>query len=648
MFRCLRIYFKFNSLHGSALLLFPSILLISSASNLHAQEIEAEPVVWRVSFSGNEEFRNKELREIIATSTPAYLQKFLGQIDDYKVDESEFRRDVIRIERFYQRRGYHRVRVNYEMEELKKPLRKKVAFIIDEGHPIRIASSDIVFIGNDDIRNEMYSVRAFRRLSENHAYSIGQRFQTVGIPETEDRFLSKLKNRGYAWAEVAINAKIDSVSHLADVEILINPNQKTFLGDFIIEGDLSVPESLFLRQADLKTGEPYSQSNFQDAQRSLFNHHLFRFATISLPVQEQDSTLNTLIRVREYPLRTVQAVIGIDREEYLRGQITWQHRNINGRAHRLGTNIRASFIEQFVSADYLFPYVFNSKSSSVTTLFARRKLEPAFELQQTGLNSSLIYTFRRNVTATLSYEYSINHEINRDLFFRTPFSLGDEYKISSLRFSGLYMEGYSLQPRGWFVQPFIEISGTLREADHRFQKFSLDVRRFTMLWRSATLAKRVYSGSLFSPEADFLPNNVLYYTGGTNSVRGWYRYSLGPKLPSFNEAGNFQGYVPIGGRTVFNFNLELRQQFGRVAPNFGLAAFLDGGQVWSDIHSINERPVQFSTGAGVRYESPIGPVRIDFAYKLNPTDEDLNIFEGANYGSGWNKIGIHFSIGQAF
>ena len=60
---------------------------------------------------------------------------------------------------------------------------------------------------------------------------------------------------------------------------------------------------------------------------------------------------------------------------------------------------------------------------------------------------------------------------------------------------------------------------------------------------------------------------------------------------------------------------------------FGIAAFLDGGQVWKSIRTIDDRELQYSTGVGIRYETPIGPVRIDFGYKLNPTDYDLELFQ---------------------
>src|SRR5690625_4730096 len=145
-----------------------------------------------------------------------------------------------------------------------------------------------------------------------------------------------------------------------------------------------------------------------------------------------------------------------------------------------------------------------------------------------------------------------------------------------------------------------------------------------------------------------LPATLRYFNGGTNSVRGWGRQQLGPALPSFDDEGEFDGYVPVGGRTLFNFNVELRQQLTGITADSGIAACLDGGQVWRSVGTLKERQVQFGAGGGIRYQSPIGPVRIDIAYKLNPMDQDLNIYQGQGSGSTRDRIGIHFSIGQAF
>lgn len=636
-----------NTIPRGCFTLFCIILLSGSFFPVLAQDDVREDVVWKVTFEGNEAYRDMILNQIIATSQPRFFQRIFRRTGDYLLNETELRRDRVRIERFYERRGYHQVNVSYEIVETRKPWRKEVRFDIRENNPIRINSTSIVIDGDEQTKKEIREARDFIRASERHDYRPGQRYQLIRMPDVEGLFRQTLENLGYAWPETEITADVDSTANLADVQILLKPNSKTYFNEFVIEGDLSVPERVLTRHTDIRIGDAYSRRQMQTSQRAIFNHHLFRFATITLPEQEKDSTLTALIRVREYPKRTVQAAIGVGREEIVRGQVAWQHRNINGTGHRFGANLRASFIEQRAGTDYLIPYVFNSRSTSVTSLFGLHRLEPSFELLQAGLNSSLIYQIQRNKTASISYEYSFNEELSREQGVRLPSSFRN-YNISSFTISGYYNEGFSREPRGWFIQPSIEISSTFGEADFRFQKLNLDVRRFTPLSNTTTLAKRVNSGIIFYSQAGELPGNIRYFTGGTNSVRGWNRQTLGPSLPAFDENGNFLNYVPIGGRSAFSFNVELRQQLGNLIPNLGLAAFLDGGQIWENIENMDERPLQFGAGGGIRYQSPIGPIRVDVAYKLNPTDEDLNIFDGQNFGSGWNRIGIHFSIGQAF
>jgi outer membrane protein insertion porin family len=628
-------------------ILFFALFLIGVLDATAFQESETEPIVWNVSFEGNEAYRSMVLREVISTTSPVFFQKRLRRVGAHRLNETELRRDVIRLERYYQRRGFSDVSVRYEIEDRRKESRKDVIFHIRERQPLQIVSSNIVLNADEQVINEIESSRDYQRAVQRHEFREGQRYQFIRNADVEGRFLQLLENHGYAWPEVEINADVDSLTNRVEIEIQITPNSKTFFTEFIVEGELSVPERVLIRHTDIKKGTPYSRSIMQSAQRSIFNHHLFRFATITIPEQPKDSTLTALIRVREHLPRTIEASIGVGREEYVRGQVGWRHRNINGYGHRFGANIRASFIEQRASTDYLIPYTFNARSSNVTTLFGVHRLEPSYELLQAGFNSSLIYQIARNRTASLSYEYTFNEELSRDEGASLP-DFAVSYNISSFNLSGYYSDGVSREPRGWVIQPSAEFSSTFNEADFRFQKFSLDVRRFTPISGTTTIAARIATGVIFYSQSDDLPFNIRYFTGGTNSVRGWNRRELGPSVPSFDEDGNFKTYVPIGGRSTFSFNLELRQQLNAIIPNFGMAFFLDGGQVWKDIESIDERPIQFGVGGGMRYQSPIGPVRVDIGYKLNPTDEDLNIFNGQNFGSARNRIGIHFSIGQAF
>lgn len=604
------------------------------------------PIIWSVSFEGNESFSGIVLRDIIAAKKPNLLRRVFRKVEGYEVSETELRRDRIRLIRYYERRGYDQVEVRVENTPGNKEWKRNIVFHIREGQPIRIRSSRVVINADSAQSDQLRGERSFQRLLSRHKYQEGNRYETIRRPDVTGSFTEIMQNFGYPWASVEIESEIDSLAKSADVNIVLNPGSKSYFDSFTFEGVETVPERIVLRETEIKKGEPFDRRRLQTAQREIFGHHLFRFATITIPEQEQDSTLHLRIRVRENPLRTVQTTVGFGSEEYLRGQVTWQNRNVSGTGHRLGFNARGSFIEQRVGADYLIPYVFNTRSSFVAAPFGQRRLEPSYELMRVGITNSLIYQLKRTQAASVSYEFTANEEVSR----RRDVSLPDSilgYNVSSLLITGYYSQGVSREPRGWVIQPTVELSGTFGEATFSFQKITLDVRHYLPISRSTTLAGRVNAGSIFYTQPDSLPANIRYFTGGTNSVRGWSRQSLGPKRPSF-DGGEFDGYVPTGGRALLSFNAELRQQLDFLFSGFGLGLFLDGGQVWRSLNRTDERPIQFGAGGGLRYQSPIGPIRIDVGYKLNPTNDDLGIFNGVDNSNAWDRIGIHFSIGQAF
>ena len=122
-----------------------------------------------------------------------------------------------------------------------------------------------------------------------------------------------------------------------------------------------------------------------------------------------------------------------------------------------------------------------------------------------------------------------------------------------------------------------------------------------------------------------------YFLGGSSGVRGWSRYEISP----LSESG-----VLIGGNSLFALSTELR---ARIRRNLGAVAFLDSGNVWADTWGINLRDLRYAIGSGLRYQTPVGPIRFDFGYQLNPIPGLL--VDGEPQSRRWR---MHFSIGQAF
>lgn len=623
-----------------------------------AEEIPDQ--VWKVDFEGNETFADVILEEQIATTSPTFLEKLrFWKRTGHKFNEMEVRKDVIRIRNYYLRRGFINVSVSYRVEEGNKSWKKEVVFVIDENAPVRIRNLEFDITTSPQNLDYIRTSPEFSRARRRQPFREGRRYEQIREPEVIGQLEDALKNLGFAYAEVSIDVEIDTARLAADLVIRCDTGPMTYIDKIEVEGLESISERYVLRETGLKQGERYSLDGLQNAQKEVFNHHLFRFAIISIPEQERDTTLNLQLRVRENSLRSVQAAIGFGTEDYLRGQLSWTHRNAFDRGHKFTATARASFIEQTLGVDYLLPYIYNTKSSLVISPFAQHLLERNFELLSGGITNSFIYRYSERVTGSASYRFTKNKELSKQLDASLP-DTAFQYDLSSLQFTGYYNQGFGLQQRGWVIQPYLEFSGFFGFATFQFQKASIDIRKYTQLTQSTTLATRVQAGGLFNVASDSLPGEIRFYLGGTSSVRGWYRHNLGPKQArtkqdsvrqiggTYTDTTRFVDYIPEGGQAMLGFSLEIRQSLNQLINGFGIALFLDGGQVWHNFDTLGNRPIQFGVGGGFRYQSPIGPLRIDIAYKLNPTDEDLNIYQGVRYGSAWDRIGIHFSIGQAF
>ncbi len=629
------------------IVLMVSLAVTSAFGQDMSDDSEKVPQVWNITFEGNTTYPGMVLKNQIATEAPGIGEKLkFWDKTGFELNERDVKRDVIRIRNYYQRRGFVNVEVAYRIETKNTEWKKEVFFTIRENNPIRIKNVGYEIKGDDENVRQILESRAFIRAQSQHYYQQGNRYEMIKKPEVVGRFSNVIKNLGYAYVDVNINAAIDSSALSSEVSIQADLGPQTYIDSIKVEGIETVDKDYVLREASLQRGEQYSLNKLQEAQQELFNHHLFRFATISIPDQPQDSTLNLLMRIREHEQRSVELLAGFGLEDKFRGQASWTHRNVAHRGHRFSMTARASFIEQYLNIGYQFPYVFNTKSSFIISPFGQHMLESNYELLRAGVTNSFIYQYSQNLTASASYEFTKNQELSR----QRDISLPDttlEYDLSSLQLTGYYSQGYGRQQEGWVIQPYLEYSGFFGFASFNFQKVSADIRRFIRLSSSTMLATRVQGGGLFNTSSDSLPSNIRFYLGGTNSVRGWYRHELGPKRVQVDSTG-FNEYVPLGGRAMFGFNVEIRQELSFLINGLGMAAFLDGGQIWETVARIRQRPVQFGIGGGLRYQSPLGPVRVDIGYKLNPTDQDLNIYRGTNHGSAWNRIGIHFSIGQAF
>lgn len=620
------------------------------------------PQVWKVTITGNKTFSDVVLKNVIATEAPSVFQKLkFWNRSGFEYSETEVMKDVIRLEHFYQRRGFPDVKVTYSVKS--KRWKRFVTFKIDEGLPIIVKKVQYKIEDKPRFVEQIKDSPEYSKIKREQPLHKGERYAEIRIPDVVGHFTNWLKNQGYAFADVNVATSIDSTAKTADLKIDMNPGPVGYISHIQVVGEKTVSSKLVVKVSGLKVGQRFSQKKLGSAQQIIFNHPLFRFVTINIPDQPHDSTVNVQINVREHKLRSVSVRAGFGTEELLRGEVSWTHRNPFGHAHRFTASARASFIEQRLGIDYLFPYAFNNKSSFVISPFMEHLLEPGYELFDTGLNNSFVYQYSPRLTGSISYEYTHNQFRQKNMNISLPDST-KKYGISALQLAGYYRQNLVGSNNGWIINPFVELSGILRTGTYIYQKFSLDVRRIFPITQGMDAVVRMDGGLINASRNDSLPASIRFFNGGTGSVRGWYRQQLGPKRPIFYSNGAFKEYLPVGGRAEFSFSMELRHQLNFLLHGLGMAVFLDGGQVWrqlSDIHffdsqsfksrimQTNYQGLQYGAGGGISYQSPIGPIRFDVGYKLNPSLSDLNYYNGIYHSSlTWSRITFHFSIGDVF
>jgi len=195
--------------------------------------------------------------------------------------------------------------------------------------------------------------------------------------------------------------------------------------------------------------------------------------------------------------------------------------------------------------------------------------------------------------------------------------------------------------RGYLASLHLEQAGKWLRGDYDYYELTGEARFYRTIAGAAVVAVKARAGSIDPLGGDVagatsaleigVPFHKRYFLGGATNLRGWGRFDVSP-LSGFG--------LPIGGHSFMNFSTEVRVP---IWGNLGGVLFLDGGNVWTKPWDFNMNDLRYDVGPGLRYNTPIGPIRADIGYQLNPIPGLL-----VNGKPESRRFRFHFSIGQAF
>lgn len=445
------------------------------------------------------------------------------------------------------------------------------------------------------------------------------------LPETilaaEDTLLDQLNLQGYAFASIQKrDVFADQQAKNVIVWIIIEPGPLSYFGPTKMTGLERLKEQFFFKKLRWNQGEVYDPRKIEKTQEALELSGLFRSVNISHAEKPVEGNILPMeISVLEGNQRSVG--FGLNYTTALGPGFTaeWEDRNIRGEGQRLSirTDIWRKLQEGGIT--YVIPDFKRQEQNLIWALQYKHVRTKAFIETSCAFSGAI----ERKLSEKLRVSYGGMYQLLRSQ--RSDHNgIFDLIKIP-LKLRWTNTDSLLEPTRGETVQlqaiPSIQIFSP---------KFAYSINTFTgTIYRSLTPDKRhVFAaklmwGTIIGASRHDIPPPDRLFAGSENTLRG-YRYMTVSPLGCDDK--------PLGGRSLFIYSLELRNRIGK---NFGLVWFYDIGNVYKDFYPEFKKGMLQSVGLGLRYYTPIGPLRLDIAFPLNKRHID-------------NRLEAYFSIGQSF
>ncbi|MEW5900457.1 MAG: POTRA domain-containing protein [Acidobacteriota bacterium] len=565
---------------------------------IHAVNPRKKYKIHDVRFEGLHVFSAAEIKKELGISEPSL---FFGILDGRRVFEVPRE-----IKAFCQSRGYPGVEVDYRLLEEESEV--TVVYEIEEGGPQRIQS--ISFLGAALFDSQ--TLRAQISLTEGGPYFPPAVQRDVGRLE---RFYLDQAIRG-----TTIGTAVEEVGDgLFRVDFVIREGRPVEIQNIFIAGNLVTRKSTILRELRIKEGQPAHYDRIATSKQNLERLGIFSEVSVEeIPVSQDRE--NVIITVREGERNYVGLGVGLETRSEpwtsalfqanlrLRGTAEFMRGNIFGRAANLSFVSQFSLSERRAVLSWEQPYfLFAIRMPTYLNGWVEEEDRESFGFKREGISVSgirpaawdlTLLTTLRYARTTLTYLEVAESAIDRQF---------SPYSTTSLSTSVLQEKrNDAFNPgRGHFSSLALEWAFPLFQTESDFFKGVFKYQHFfTLLPR--TIINPTFRLGLGVGK---MPIHERFFAGGSNSFRGREFDKLGSKDP---ESGK-----PVGGKALVLFNLELTFPLTAGVPALSGAVFYDAGNVLFNRSDLDLSDLEHAVGLGVRYRTPLGPVRLELGWNLN-------------------------------
>jgi len=616
----------------------------------------------RISFRGNYQIPEKDLLAQVAVKKSHIWSH--GSINQKLLKQS-----VNNLQVLYRDRGYEEVKITSQVTDREPKI--DVAFEIEEGPQTLV--DNVRVTGNGSVPyDQLTAPRGFELRS-------GAPFSPRRLSEDRNRISATYLNRGYLNAEVkTVVDRHQDDPHRVDVTYAVVERQMVRVSEVAYLGQKQTRLSLVRKTTQIPRESPMGRGQLLKAETRLYDLNVFDWSSVGPrgPITDQTEE-ETLVKVHEakrneiiygfgfevshrggnIPSGSVAVpglpTIGLGNNQIApsqstfaspRGSIEFARRNMRGLAETASASLLLSRLDQRAIAAYAQPHFLASQWSSLTSFSVEHTTEnPLFAAGLGDVSFQVERLVSKKTNTRLQLRYDFNKTVLSHLLVPELVPPQDR-NIHLSTLSGTLIRDTRDKPldahHGVFTTVDLGITPVALGSSASFTRF-FGQYAFYKPFHSTVFANSIRLGLVKAFAGSFVPTSQLYFSGGGTSLRGFPINQAGPQslVPFCNvltgQSGCVNVTVPLGGRQLFILNSELRFPLG-IVKALGGVVFYDGGNVFSAINFNNFVSNYTNTvGIGLRYSTPIGPIRVDFGRNLNPVP-------------GLNPTQYYITLGQAF
>jgi outer membrane protein insertion porin family len=602
-----------------------------------------------VAFIGNDHISDERLESVMATKKGGALA-FLSGGGTY--DEEVLERDLMAVMAYYYDHGYLNVKLSAPQVRLSRD--KKYMYVnitVDEGEPYSIGR--LSFEGD-------LSGSVDRHMSEL-GVDEGKTVEYTAIGRGLERISNLYRDQGYAYASAKPRMDIDVDTRQVDITIEVVRGKKVYIERINVRGNTKTRDKVIRRELKIAEGELYNQNALDASRRSIQALGFFETVQLTTSKGSADDLIVVDVQVSERPTGTFQIGAGFSTTDnfILQGQIS-KH-NLFGRGQTFQFQGQFSGTRQLYNLRFVEPKFLDTDWTMAVDLYKKSVQSEGFTRSAFGGAMTWGYALTDTTYAYLTYRLE-DVDVTTASTVSTLGAVNEVLDSSSV--ANLYRGGLSSSVRasishdtrnnrlfpteGWYASAYAEVADEFTGSESEFLRYGGFVRHYEPLFGPFVLKVNAEVGITTSRDPLGLPISERYLLGGIMDVRGFAPRSLGPRMAvgSPIDAGDPLGSLALGGNMKVVWNSEV--EFPLV-KSMGLngVVFFDAGNAFNledryctgaDV-SIKVDPcfsfpdsltsgLRTSVGFGVRWFSPIGPLRFEWGIPLDRQDgEDPIVFE---------------------